>query len=154
VTGVDISPTMIERARLLPQRFKGRSEFLVNGRPDLRLFPDDRFDLVFSKIVLQHNEPRVTLAYLREFVRVTRPGGMIVFQLPSCPAATLIGVLLRILPVRLVRTIRKMDMYGILPKTILHVMEEAGAPVIHFERDGAAGKHWIGFQYYARKTAA
>jgi SAM-dependent methyltransferase len=153
VIGVDISPAMIERARTLPQRGNGRCEFQVNDRPDLRLFPDGRFDLVFSKIVLQHNEPQVTLAYIREFVRVTRPGGMIVFQLPSCPAPTLIGLLLRVLPIRLIRLIRKMDMYGVSPKIILRVMEEAGAPVIHFERDGAAGKHWIGFQYYARKTA-
>jgi hypothetical protein len=49
------------------------------------MFPDATFDLVHSCIVLQHIEPLYTKEYLREFLRVTRPGGTVVFQLPSHP---------------------------------------------------------------------
>jgi SAM-dependent methyltransferase len=81
--GVDISKEMVARAREL-----GASEpncrFLVNTRPDLSIFGDRSFDLVYSSIVLQHmpSAEHVEL-YLRELVRVLRDGGLLVFQLPS-----------------------------------------------------------------------
>jgi predicted SAM-dependent methyltransferase len=41
-------------------------------------------DLIYTKFVLQHL-PSVELvrSYLSEFVRILRPGGLLVFQLPS-----------------------------------------------------------------------
>jgi len=81
--GVDISERMVERARELNAEWTG-CRFVVNGATDLRLFPDRHFDLVFSLIVLQHIPRRpVIRKYLAEFVRVLKPGGLLVFQLPS-----------------------------------------------------------------------
>ena len=52
--------------------------------PDLTVFSDASFDLVASDIVLQHLPDRATVeGYLAEFVRVLKPGGLLVFQLPS-----------------------------------------------------------------------
>jgi SAM-dependent methyltransferase len=80
--GVDIAPSMIERANEL-NRFGDRCRYHVNDRDDLALFDDEVFDLVYSVIVLQHISPEFTAAYLREFARVLAPGGVLVFQLPS-----------------------------------------------------------------------
>jgi SAM-dependent methyltransferase len=81
--GVDISPTMVRKA----QEFNagvGPCRFEVNDAADLRLFPDGRFDMVYTEIVLQHLPGRAAIeGYVAEFVRVLRPGGLLVFQLPS-----------------------------------------------------------------------
>lgn len=82
VCGVDISPTMVENARSL-NRYGDKCTYRVNVRPDLRLFEDDRFSFVYSSIVLQHIEPEVAKKYLAEFGRILKPGGLVVFQLPS-----------------------------------------------------------------------
>ncbi len=80
--GVDIAPGMVELADLY-NRFGERCRYHVNARGDLAMFPEASFDLVHSCIVLQHIEPRYTKGYIREFLRVARPGGAVVFQLPS-----------------------------------------------------------------------
>lgn len=81
--GVDIARSMVEGARRL-NRFGERCRFHLNSQPDLRLFDDGLFDLVYSGRVLQHMPPQYAVAYIREFVRVARPGGGVVaFQIPS-----------------------------------------------------------------------
>lgn len=83
VTGVDISETMIDRARELNAAIPN-VEFRGNDRADLSTFSDAAFDLVASDIVLQHLPDRATVeSYLAEFVRVLKPDGLLVFQLPS-----------------------------------------------------------------------
>lgn len=79
VYGVDISDEMIRLAK----KHTPSCKFLVNQTDDLRLFQDNFFDFVYSNIVLQHQRSRdLAKAYVREFIRVIRPGGMIVFQIP------------------------------------------------------------------------
>ena len=87
--GVDIAPSMIDLARQY-NRAGLKCEYFVNPHPDLRLFPDDQFDLVHSNIVLQHMRPEYSALYIREFVRVVRPGGLVIFQIPEGkrPSAT------------------------------------------------------------------
>jgi SAM-dependent methyltransferase len=82
VDGVDIAPSMIEQARRLNIHGE-RCRYFINARDDLSLFPDSLFDFVYSNIVLQHIPPRLTRKYLREFLRVLRRGGLLMFQLPS-----------------------------------------------------------------------
>jgi SAM-dependent methyltransferase len=83
-SGVDIAPSMIELARRY-NAHGSNCEYLLNAQGDLRIFADSSFDLVYSSIVLQHVEPRYSTLYIREFVRVLRPGGLVVFQLPERP---------------------------------------------------------------------
>jgi SAM-dependent methyltransferase len=80
--GVDVAQSMIETARR-NVRPGDRCEFIVNRDPDLALFPDATFDVVHSCLVLQHILPAFALQYVREFFRVAKPGGLVVFQLPS-----------------------------------------------------------------------
>lgn len=82
VVGVDISPTMLELARSFNRR-GSRVEYILNAVDNLRIFEDRAFDLVYSQIVLQHMPHAYAIAYIREFFRIARPGGFIMFQVPS-----------------------------------------------------------------------
>ncbi len=82
VHGVDVAEPMIELARTHNQH-GDRVSYHHNPVSDLRLFPDDHFDLIYSVITLQHIPPSLIRGYLREFCRICRPGGAIYFQLPS-----------------------------------------------------------------------
>jgi SAM-dependent methyltransferase len=81
VTGIDIAPSMIAQARALDR--DQRCRFVLNERADLLLFADNSFDFVYSNIVLQHMRPEYSTAYIREFCRVLRSGGVAIFQMPS-----------------------------------------------------------------------
>jgi SAM-dependent methyltransferase len=80
--GVDIAASMIAEARRI-NRHGARVHYHVNDAPDLELFPSDTFDFVLSFIVLQHMEPRYATGYIAEFVRVLKPGGVALFQVPA-----------------------------------------------------------------------
>ncbi|MCX6554440.1 MAG: class I SAM-dependent methyltransferase [Candidatus Aminicenantes bacterium] len=82
IVGVDISETMIRLADKL-NRFPGKVSYVHNQVDDLKVFPDNEFDFLYSNIVLQHLQPELTLHYLQELLRILRPGGILVFQLPS-----------------------------------------------------------------------
>lgn len=77
--GVDVAPGMLEAARELNRR-GDRCEFVLNDEPDLRRFPDDSFDMVYSVLVLQHLPNDLQRRYAAEFARVLVPGGLLVFQ--------------------------------------------------------------------------
>jgi SAM-dependent methyltransferase len=80
-SGVDIAASMIELA-LGYNRHGDRCRYFLNERDDLHLFGDNSFDFIYSYVVLQHMRPDYALSYLREFVRILAPGGVIAFQLP------------------------------------------------------------------------
>jgi ubiquinone/menaquinone biosynthesis C-methylase UbiE len=76
VTAFDVSPAMLELARLA---IGDRAELLVAdlSRP-LSFAPDGRFDLVVASLVLHYI--RDWEAVLREFRRVLKPDGAVVFS--------------------------------------------------------------------------
>lgn len=77
--GVDISEGMIERAK----QFTPQCKFQVNATSDLKLFPDNYFDLVYSNIVLQHQPNKELIRqYIAEFIRVLKPNGVAAFMVP------------------------------------------------------------------------
>ena len=81
--GVDVSKAMIEKAKKLHQDDENQ-EFVVNEADDLAMFEDNTFDMVYCNIVLQHIPDKDQIAkYIGEFIRVVRPGGVVVFQVPS-----------------------------------------------------------------------
>lgn len=86
VEGVDIASSMIALAKRF-NRHGGRCRYHINTRDDLSLFPDAAFDFILAYIVLQHIPPEASRRYIREFVRVLRPGGLALFQLPTRPTA-------------------------------------------------------------------
>jgi SAM-dependent methyltransferase len=86
VVGVDISQTMVERARELVD-VEGLSFTLGDGS-SITGVDDASADLVLSFTVFQHI-PSVPVieGYLREAGRVLRPGGLFVFQWNNEPGA-------------------------------------------------------------------
>jgi ubiquinone/menaquinone biosynthesis C-methylase UbiE len=74
--GVDISQQMIQRAESL-NRYK-HCRYVTNSETQLP-FADASFVFIYSNIVLQHISQRFSAEYLREFVRVLAPGGVLVF---------------------------------------------------------------------------
>lgn len=163
--GVDIAPTMIERAREY-NRFPATCRYELNTGTDLRRFPDGRFDFVYSNIVLQHMEPRYSTAYIREFARVLAPGGVLIFQLPS-------GVVRRPGPLakyalrRVVQVVNhwlpaaahvlydrlpdgdrlRIEMYAVPRQRVTATVAAGGAHVVDVRADGAAGPQWISLSY-------
>lgn len=73
LTGADVSQRSLEVAGA---RFPGQADRL---RIDAGRIPaeDDRFDLAFSACVFHHIPHEEHVAWLRELLRVTRPGGML-----------------------------------------------------------------------------
>lgn len=76
VTGIDLDPAMIARARMIADRAAANPErrpsFMV-GNAAVLPFSDDSFDLVFSTLSMHHwEDPK---AGIEEIGRVLRPGG-------------------------------------------------------------------------------
>ena len=81
VIGVDVSPRLIAEARHLDAA-NARAVYLEQTREDLSAFPDGSFDFVYCCNVLQTMPAQLGLQYVREFMRVVHPGGVVLFQVP------------------------------------------------------------------------
>jgi SAM-dependent methyltransferase len=88
--GVDISQAMIEKAESINQRSNCR---YVTNSDSLLPFPEETFSFIYSNIVLQHIPARFAKEYLREFVRVLSPGGILVFGVQDSFAAPTLSAL-------------------------------------------------------------
>ena len=83
VTAVDISPAMIERARMGAAQ---RARFLVVSGCDLAGVEDHSVDFAFSYIVFQHiPDKRAILRYVEEIGRVLKPSGLFHLHLNGLP---------------------------------------------------------------------
>lgn len=161
--GVDVSAEMVRLAQQLNKGFPN-CEFVTNDSDHLP-FPDDSFDLVSSFIVLQHlSSQREILAWIAEFVRVLRPGGVIIFQLPDRPSfrrsiqgRRRLWALLRYFGLRESVLYEKLGlspvgMKGIPPLQIREHMENLGMKILGVEEDEKAGAHYRSYTYFAQKT--
>jgi SAM-dependent methyltransferase len=153
--GVDVSEEMVEQARRLHGDRPG-IEFVVNVAPDLRRFESAGFDLVYSSKVLQHMPSgRQACAYVAEFLRLLRPGGIAVFQLwTRIPLRNRIQARRRAYGAlrRLGLAEGRLNRIGLSPRgrgiavreeRIRRLVEERGFAVAHTEPDG----EW-GLRYY------
>jgi len=80
--GVDISEYMIMQAKDYNKSI-GNCEFLVNTEKRLTMFENDYFDLIYTKLVLQHiSDKEIIKFYIKEFVRTLKNNGLLIFQIP------------------------------------------------------------------------
>ena len=144
--GVDVSAPMLERAR---RRGDPGCSYHHNDRADLSLFPDDRFGLVYSRLVFQHMPPALGRAFLAELLRVAAPGAPVVLQIP----ATRRGIRRLVSPL-LQRAYRRrtcgIEMHGIARDRVLAVVRAAGGRVIEVAPDDSAGPGWESWSYVLR----
>jgi ubiquinone/menaquinone biosynthesis C-methylase UbiE len=82
--GVDISQHMIQQAESLNQFAHCR--YVASSTARLP-FDDASFSFIYSNIVLQHVPRRFAKQYLREFIRVLAPAGVLVFGVQDSFAA-------------------------------------------------------------------
>jgi len=81
--GIDIAESMIDRAREINANWPN-CRFVLNARSDLQDFPSNEFDFVYCNIVLQHLPSKALIrTYITEFIRVMKPGGLVIFQVLS-----------------------------------------------------------------------
>ena len=84
VVGIDISQHMILQAESL--NHSANCRYIAHTAARLP-FEDASFAFIYSNIVLQHVPRRLAEDYLREFVRLLTPGGVLVFGVQDSYAA-------------------------------------------------------------------
>ncbi|HXB50561.1 MAG TPA: class I SAM-dependent methyltransferase [Streptosporangiaceae bacterium] len=149
VTGVDISSSMLDRARGM---LSGRPGCRVvhNASPDLKIFPDASFDLVYSSLVLQHMPRALACAYLTEFVRVTRPGGAVVILVPERHRPTPRGAVYALTPRGFTGLVQRtifrypapMQMTTLPARRVRREVERCGARLVASDPRSGVGQHW------------
>jgi ubiquinone/menaquinone biosynthesis C-methylase UbiE len=85
IHGVDISDEMVVQAKDKLRDIPWAYPHAASGS-DLALFPDAHFDFIYSYAVFQHiPSAEVVFSYLRETVRVLKPGGFARLQINGLP---------------------------------------------------------------------
>ena len=160
VDGVDISPSMLELAQQLNQK-PDRCHYHLNDTGDLRGFKDQTFDFVYSSITLQHVGPAYVVDYLKEFIRVLLPGGVLVFQLPGRHTGRL-RRLKSFAPAPLLAAYRRLryhghpaaSMTGIPREEVVRFCEASGITVLDVQENQDAGAGWESFRYFGRRVSS
>jgi SAM-dependent methyltransferase len=163
--GVDISEAMVSKAREL-NRHLGNCEFVVNASADLKVFPDETFDFIYSARVLQHLPTQQAIEqYISEFARVLKSEGLLVFQVPGR-----MSLRWRVQPRRRVYSllrrlgVGKEFLYhklGVYPMKMTHFPQSAvegllgrlGMRLLKIETDLDTSPGMPGAKYYAAKGA-
>lgn len=160
VVAVDLSEPMLEQGRRLAGE-GSRITFVHNARPDLAFQPTGSVDLVYSSLVLQHLPRALALGYLREFLRVLRPGGVAVVQVASRPMVSPKGLAFRLLPHRVVGFLQTrllgypapMRMTAISHKDVTAAVEALG-DLVDALPDRSYGGHWRYTRYVVVRSSA
>ena len=137
VTGIDISENMLKLAK---ERNSGVN-YVLNATDDLSVFSDNKFDCVFSVIVLQHMCEEMQTKYIKEFVRVTKPGGRMAFQIPSHHIS---GQRSFDHPDKEI----VMEMHGLPQETVLDLLKDCEVTI---NPNNKCGDHWISYTYLVDK---
>ncbi len=161
--GVDISEEMVNLAR----QFNGNAYncwFILNPSGNLRIFPDNHFDMVYSNIVLQHLPHTGQIrSYIREFIRLLTPAGLIVFQLASwIPFRNRIQprrrlyLLLRYLGVDVEFLYRKLGLHPIRmnfmrEEEVMGLLKAEGGKILEVLRSGKGGRSFQSCVYFVSK---
>jgi SAM-dependent methyltransferase len=155
VTGVDISPSMLAKARELDTS-AGRCVFVLNESTDLSFVPSRSVDVVYSSLVLQHMPKDLAHGYVREFARVLAPGGVAAFQVASRPTLSLKGLAFRVVPGPLLRWAQQrllgypapMRMNAMSRAEVLQALAGTSARLVAAVDDDSYGGHWRYTRYF------
>jgi SAM-dependent methyltransferase len=159
VVGVDVAASMIQRARALNPECS-RCTFVLNRAPHLRRFESGSFDVIYSRLVLQHVRPALARRYIPEFIRILAPRGVLMFQLPEFPSVVGPGWKRR-LPRSIVTAWRRtkymlvrrrasacVEMFGIDREDVERIVDTAGGRLLAVQLDRSHGSGGAGFEYW------
>ncbi len=159
VLAVDVSSTMLAEAAKANEHIEN-IEFLNNAPRDLSILPDSVADFLYSNIVLQHIPRDRQAAFILEFHRVLKPGGILVFQTPARRKLDSLKGLAYIVfgnrPLNLARKIRYwskavMEVHVFPSRDVQATLDAAGFNLLATERYDSAGPGFESYMYYARK---
>ena len=159
--GVDISSEMIRLANEY-NHHGARCRYLVNESADLRIFSDATFDFIYTNIVLQHMKRAYSLAYIRDFLRIMKPDGLSIFQIPSERLADghlsgKIRQLKRDMPMyHLYRRLRYgtfavIEIHCIQREDLIKFIETSGGRVVDVTENKDAGSGYVSMRYSVAK---
>ena len=156
--GVDISPAMITLARELNRNLPN-CRFQLNEDIQLTGLPDNYFGFIYTSLVLQHIAEPCSHEYIAELVRVLRPGGVLIFQVPEkLRAKTLVRVRARLaLRSRLQSILGRpkpyaMEMHCIRESVIRKLITHNGARVVDVAITNSCDPSFSGaLQYLAQE---
>jgi ubiquinone/menaquinone biosynthesis C-methylase UbiE len=154
---------MIRKARELNGDI-ANCQFMLNESSELEQFERDQFDLIYTNIVLQHvpTKPAI-LSYVAELVRILKPKGLLVMQIPSAIPLRRLIQLRRRLYIFLTRIgftgsflytrlrLHPMQMNYVPQKKVLSFLKQIGATIVKVEADSMAGAEIESRTYYVSK---
>jgi len=161
VIGVDISQAMLAEAQSVNQAYDN-IQFLHNDGRSLQGIRGETVDFIYCNLVLQHSPRTVQASIIREFCRVLRPEGGLVFQTASTQNKKTIGGMAHYcfgnLANKIVTRIRYgdkyvMEMHTIKKPEVLKILEESKMKLVAVEQCDFAGDVFISHRYYTVKMA-
>ena len=161
VYGIDIAPSMIKLAKEY-NRYDNKCKFYLNTTDDLKIFPKNSFNFIYSNITLQHIKTLYTKRYLKEFIRVLKPHGLLIFQLPSRPnnIKTIVRHILKnMLPSSVMQLYYKiryankpiMEMHGIKRENVVKLLKHIKGVIIEVKQLSNSKADWINLRYFVTK---
>lgn len=156
VLGVDISGTMVDLANE-NNIFSEKCFYMHNDQPNLKDLESDSFDFISSYITLQHLPKEYIFSYIEEFLRVLKPGGVILFSLPTRPPF-LYRFLIRIFTQSFVNNLRRlrykmkyvMEMHWVSEAEMKNFIECRGK-LINMYPNSAVGEDWQEYLFLVSK---
>jgi len=130
--------------------------YLVNTVDDLALFDAGVFDFIYTYKVLQHMHPTVSSRYICEFYRVIKPGGIVLFQVPSgqrCKPGSLAEAWYNFKkgPLRAgwkrMRGMLPVEMHNIHYSRVEEIISESGGELIGKRQFGSVRRTRTSYQY-------
>ncbi len=162
VTAIDISQAMIQKAKKLNK--KQNVTFIRNLSSNIKIFSDNKFDLIYTNIVLQHiPKKQIIKTYIREFIRILKPQGLVVFQLPHKLNSKInlqlnyrLYHILSSLAIKKQFLYKKLNLFPIrmlaIPEDeIILLLKQQNAVILKIEKDTKAGPSAQSRTYYATK---
>ena len=144
-----------------PIQHGDKCHYYLNETDDLKLFPNNYFDFIYTNITLQHMKPNISKNYIKEFLRILCPNGLLIFQLPSqLRVINLSTLILRICPKTLLdltyrkvkyRNQPRMEMYRIKRKHVVRLLKLNGAKIVDIIEYQSAGTWWVSYRYCVTK---
>lgn len=135
VTGLDVSPAHLALARdYVAREGVGNVALVRVAAPEALDLP--RCDLIYSRIVLQHNPPPVMLFLLRRLLAALEPGGVAVIQLPvfiegySFDTRAYLATMDRL---------DNQELHALPQQAVFRAVAEAGCDVLACYRDNSLG---------------
>ncbi|MCW4003658.1 MAG: class I SAM-dependent methyltransferase [Candidatus Bathyarchaeota archaeon] len=150
VCGVDIAPSMIDLAKKY-NRYGEKCHYYLNEADNLKLFNDDYFDFIYSIITLQHIPPEYSWKYLKEFLRILAPQGLLIFQVPDEPSlsSSVRQILGRLKAKFSGHPI--IEMYEMKRDEVIKFVVKNGGRIVDIVRDTATGPDWRSLRYCVTK---